>query len=193
VRLHGSTPVTRWLMSWYYQRLVITVAVTGVHRRPGVSTASLTAESEKRRRPGKDAFGMAARQLAGYSSAVLETLDETGAPWLIRARPEVDAKSCVFLLDVPRGEPLRAGPASLLYHGHDVKLWTLRSFVAVGEMEERGGRWALSCTRYVPGIEPQPAASRANGATLRERVTELSPAAAGVEPCVMWSEYNAFN
>jgi general stress protein 26 len=30
-RLYGSTPVTRWLMGWYYRRLVITVAVTGVH------------------------------------------------------------------------------------------------------------------------------------------------------------------
>jgi pyridoxamine 5'-phosphate oxidase-like protein len=190
-RLYGSTPVSRRLMNWYYQRLVITVSVTGVHTRPAVSTAPLTAETRTRTRRGNDAFTRAARHLAGYSSAVLATLDETGAPWLIRLRPEIDAYSGVLLVDVPPGERLPSGRASLLCHSHDAKLWNLRSFVAVGDLEERGGRWALSCTRYVPGMSRSPLQAarmvwrcrRASRAYLRRRRLQDQP--------VTWGEYNA--
>jgi hypothetical protein len=186
-RLYGSTPVTRWLMSWYYQRLVITVAVTGVHTRPAVSAAQLAGHQLH----GKDAFAVAARHLRGYSSAVLATVDETGSPWLLRCRPEVDSNSGVLLLDAPSGERLRAGPASLLCHGHDARLWNLRSFVAVGELEERDGRWALTCARYVPGMSRSPLQAvrmvtrcrRVSRAYLQRR--HLS------DPPVKWSEYNA--
>jgi general stress protein 26 len=190
-RLYGSTLVTRWLMNWYYRRLVITVVVTGVHTRPGVATAPQAAGLGKRRLRGKDAFAMAARQLANYSSAVLATLDETGTPWLIRLRPEVDADSGVVLLDIPPGEQVRVGPASLLCHGHDAKLWNLRSFVAVGDLEERDGRWALECSRYVPGMSRSPLQAarmvrrcrRASRSYLQRRRLSDQP--------VMWSEYNA--
>jgi hypothetical protein len=190
-RLYGSTPVTRWLMSWYYQRLVISVAVTGVHTRPGVSTDPMRARLVGRRRRGTDAFALAARHLAGYSSAVLATVDETGGRSLIRLRPEVDADSGVFLLDAPSGERLHAGPASLLCHGHDAKLWNLRSFVAVGDLDERDGRWALVCTRYVPGMSRSPFEAarmvwrcrRVSRAYLQRRHLPEQP--------VMWSEYNA--
>jgi general stress protein 26 len=188
-RLYGSTPVTRWLMSWYYQRLVITVAVTGVHIRPAVSTPPLNVP--RRRRRGKDAFTVAARQLIGYRSAVLTTVDETGTPWLVRLRPEVDADSGVLLLDIPSGEAVRSGPASLLCHGHDAKLWNLRSFAVIGDLEEQAGRWALACSRYVPGMSRSPLqAARMVRRCRRTSRRYLQPRHLSDQP-VIWSEYNA--
>jgi hypothetical protein len=188
-RLYGRTAVTRWLMSWYYQRLVITVAVTGVYARPPVSTAPLTATTGSRR--GRTTFAVAARQLAGYSSAVLATLDDTGTPWLARLRPRVDADAGAFLLHVPSGERVRPGPASLLCHGHDARLWNLRSFVAVGHLEERDGAWALRCSRFVPGMSRSP--FRAAGMVRRCRHDARSYLQRRnlEEQSVMWSEYNA--
>lgn len=188
-RLYGTTAAARWLMCWYYQRLVITVAVTGVHLRPPVSTAALT--SRLARRGSNDAFAAAARGLARYRSAVLTTLDRSGTPWLTRVRPEVDADSGVFLLDVPPGDQLRSGPASLLCHSHDAKLWSLRSFVAVGRLEERDGRWALQCSRFVPGMSRSPLEAVRMVRRCRHTSRSYLERRHLSDPSVTWNEYNA--
>lgn len=189
-QLYGSSALGRRLMSWYYRRLVITVAVTGVHSRPGLSTSDPLTRAITGRTRG-DAFTASARQLPGYRSAVLATTDEHGTPCLIRLRPEVDADSGAFLLDVPPDAHPRPGPASMLCHSHDAKLWSLKSFVVVGNLEERDGRWALICHRYVPGMSSNPlravAMVRRCRRTARDYLQrrQLSP------PSVMWAEYNA--
>jgi hypothetical protein len=188
-RLYGKTAATRWLMSWYYQRLVITVVVTGVHTRPAVSTAPLRAQLSRRR--GKDPFTLAARHLVGYRSAVLASLDEAGTPWLTRLRPDIDADSRVFVLDVSPGDQMRPGPASLLCHSHDAKLWNLWSFLAIGELEERDGRWALECSRYVSGMSRSPLQAARMVRRCRRTSRSYLERRHLSGRSVMWSEYNA--
>jgi hypothetical protein len=189
-RLYGSNALGRWLMSWYYQRLVITVAVTEVHTRPSLSTSDpLTAAITGRTH--NDAFTVAVRQLPGYRSAVLATVDEHNAPYLLRVRPEVDSDSGTFLLDVPPGAQPRSGPASMLCHSHDAKLWSLRSFIVVGHLEERDGRWALTCHRYVPGMSRNPLRAVAMVRRCRRTSRDYLQRRQLSTLSVMWNEYNA--
>jgi hypothetical protein len=189
-RLYGSNALGRCLMGWYYQRLVITVAVTGVYARPSISASDpLTAAITGRTR--NDAFTVAARQLPGYRSAVLATVDQHGAPRLLRVRPEVDVDSGTFLLDVPTDAEPRSGPASMLCHSHDAKLWSLRSFVVVGHLEERDGRWALICHRYVPGMSRNPVRAVALVRRCRRTSRDYLQRRQLSTLSVMWNEYNA--
>lgn len=189
-RLYGSNALGRWLMSWYYQRLVITIAVTAVHTRAGISTADpLTAAAPWRTRD--DAFATAARHLHGYRSAVLATTDEDGAPRLLRVRPQVDSDSGTFRLDVPPDVVRCPGPASLLCHGHNAKLWNLRSFVVVGHLDEQDGRWGFACHRYVPGMSRNPLRAVAMVRRCRGTARGYLQRRQLPTPSVMWPEYNA--
>jgi Pyridoxamine 5'-phosphate oxidase len=187
-RLYGSNPLGRALMGWYYRRLVITVAVTGVQTRPDVSTSEPLATAV----PGVTPDGVlavASRQFARYRSAVLAALDEQGNPCLIRLRPEIDADSGTFLLDLPSGEPVRSGPASLLCHSHDAKLWNLSSLVVVGRLEEQNGRWALTCDRYVPGMSRNPLRALSMVRHCRQVSRGYLQRRQLPTPSVRWTEY----
>lgn len=96
------------------------------------------------------------RRLRTYRSAVLCSLDDEGTPLLRRVRPTADPAQRALLV-TEDAEPLRAGPASLLCHSHDEKLWNLRSMVTVGRLEPRDGGWAFLPSRFVfPVPAPSP-------------------------------------
>jgi Pyridoxamine 5'-phosphate oxidase len=152
----GADPISRRLMAWYYQRLVLTVTPTRVHVRPPLPAGAPTVRSDGGRARRGSTSGEAAALLSGYDSAVLVARDAGGQPWLLRVRPELDAGTGVLAVDVPPGEPVEPGPARLLCHGHDAQLWNMTSGVVVGDLVRRDAGWGFVATRIVPGAATDP-------------------------------------
>ena len=154
-RALGADPVTRRLMDWYYQRLVLTVTPPRVHVRPALPARAAATTPGGRSRRGSTS-GEAAALLSGYDSAVLVARDAGGYPWLLRVRPELDPATGVLAVDVPDDEPVRPGPASLLAHRHDEHLWSMSSGVVVGDLVRLDAGWGFVATRIVPGAATDP-------------------------------------
>jgi hypothetical protein len=158
---YGDHALTRRLMGWYYRRLVITIRPTRVHVRESVRQRAPTSPGQpsaarSEQDGGTEAYADVARRLAGFTSGVLTGLDPQGAPWLIRVRPEPDHATGRLKMNVPPGELLSPGPGSLLCHSHDERVWKLRSFVAMGELEGVGDRWELTPARVIAGPDGNP-------------------------------------
>jgi hypothetical protein len=148
---YAATGLGRRLFDWYYMRLLITVRPDAVRAAPALAPGAPLATRAAARGAGDDAFGLALRRLPGFTSAVLAAFDGAGRPTLVRVRPRADAATRRLVLDLSAGADLRPGPASLLCHSHDEQLWSLRSFVAAGELARDGDGWAVTPSRYVPG------------------------------------------
>jgi hypothetical protein len=71
-------------------------------------------------------------------------------PSLRRARVTGPGAAGRLRLFVPPEDQLRSGPASLLAHSHDERLWSLRSVVVVGELFDADG-WTFRPERIVRG------------------------------------------
>ena|GEM_PF-5699399 len=82
--------------------------------------------------------------LAQFPDCVLSALDVNGAPLSVRCRPVPGAHPGTAHLDRPPGVALVPGPASLLCHRHDERLWQLRSFLARGALESTGAGWVFT-------------------------------------------------
>lgn len=90
------------------------------------------------------------RYLPEFERGVVSALDDDGQPF--SARCEVTAgEEPRLALALPEGLPLETGPACLLFHRHDERLWNLKSFVVRGRLrrDERG--WWLEAEQFVPG------------------------------------------
>jgi hypothetical protein len=92
------------------------------------------------------------RLLSQYPSAVIAFVDDDGFPTSFRCHPVPDAAEEVLILDPPPGMTPCAGRGGLLCHRHNEQLWGLRSFIAGGVLEERGGRWVLVPDRLTLGM-----------------------------------------
>ncbi|WP_214412610.1 pyridoxamine 5'-phosphate oxidase family protein [Sphaerisporangium fuscum] len=175
-------PPARWLMDWYYMRLLITVTPAQVIVRPPLAPA----EGEGGSVAGDDLPGAAL--LARFPSAVLGARDPSGAPVLLRTRPEPTGGG--FAVDVPPDCEVAAGPAALLVHRHDDRLANMRNALVRGELRPEGGRWVL-----VPGKVVEPAGSGGPGdvvRTLRDarRATRSYLRRRGLpRPRVRWDEF----
>jgi hypothetical protein len=91
------------------------------------------------------------RHLAGFPSAVLTAVDETGYPFSLRCTPAPDASTQTLRLHLPEGTGVRVGPAGLLCHRHDERLWNLKSFLVRGELAQDARGWVFRPRRFVPG------------------------------------------
>ena len=89
--------------------------------------------------------------LADFPTAVLTAVDDTGYPFSLRCRPELDGSTQTLRLHLPEGTGIRVGPACLLCHRHDEQLWNLKSFYLRGELERDPPGWVLHPRRFVPG------------------------------------------
>jgi hypothetical protein len=89
--------------------------------------------------------------LAGFTTAVVTTVDDTGYPFSVRCRPEPDHATQRLRLRLPESAGIRIGPACLLCHRHDEQLWNLKSFCLRGELEQDASGWILHPHRFVPG------------------------------------------
>ena len=60
-----------------------------------------------------------------------------------------DPTDRVLVVDVPDDFDLAAGPASLLSHRHNAKLWGLHSFLTTGELARAGESWRFAPATFV--------------------------------------------
>jgi Pyridoxamine 5'-phosphate oxidase len=177
---YGSGPISRWLTSVYFMRLVITVTPTAVDTRPALAPLPrflpLTG-------PGA--------VLSDYPTLVLGTRDCDGTPRLQRVRI-AGRIGHDLVVDLPDGY-IRPGPASLLGHAHDENLWHLSSAVLLGEIVSSRGRWLFRPTRAVVG------GARSGGPLAQLRALHaMRRTAAGYlarhgmsRPAVAWAEFEA--
>jgi hypothetical protein len=91
------------------------------------------------------------RYMADFSSAVLTGMDANGYPFSVRCHPKVDSVEKVLRMRLPAEGLLQPGPASLLCHSHDDKLWNLKSFLVQGVLEQEGDEWVFHPDRFIPG------------------------------------------
>jgi len=150
-RSNTGSAVSRWLMDFYYMRLLITITPTSVRAIPALGASGPLAVGHARDRGGKDSFAQAVGRMSQYGSAVLTAFDEQGSPTLLRVRPTADHRNRLFTIDTDAS--LRSGKAGLLCHSHDEQLWNLRSFAVGGELRQDGDRWVLEPDRFIPGAD----------------------------------------
>jgi hypothetical protein len=91
------------------------------------------------------------RRRREFESVVLTGVDEAGFPFSVRCRPVVDTQTHTLRIDAAPGVSLVPGPASLLGHSFDAKLWNLRSFVVRGRLESTPEGWVFHPAQFIPG------------------------------------------
>lgn len=92
------------------------------------------------------------KYLPRFESAVLTARDGEGYPYSFRCRPEQDRQAGILRIDLSEGTNVQPGPASLLCHSHDDKLWNQKIFLIRGRLEETGDGHAFRPERFVPSI-----------------------------------------
>lgn len=92
-----------------------------------------------------------AREIEQFPTAVLATVDEAGYPVSVRCTARFDATRESIEVGVPPGLEVAPGPADLLWHRHDLKLWNLRELVVQGDLARGADGWTLRPTRHLQG------------------------------------------
>ena len=93
----------------------------------------------------------AAKRLADYYEVVVTALDAAGYPVSIRqAAPRYGPATGEFAIQWPSGLAVTEGPATLLCHSHDEKLWNIRQLQIKGRLECRAGQWVFVSTDFRP-------------------------------------------
>ncbi|WP_433828051.1 pyridoxamine 5'-phosphate oxidase family protein [Actinoplanes sp. CA-015351] len=175
-------PMTQ-MTDFYYMRLLITVTPTEVIERPLPQPAGGSGALA-----GSGLLG--AEALASFDSVVLTAVDESGAPVLLRTT--VTAEEGGYRVAVPGDVPVAAGPAGLLVHRHDDKLWNLYNASVRGELVADQGGWLLRPERLV-----EPGARHKAGALDQLRILRATRAATKnylnrrglARPSIPWAEY----
>jgi hypothetical protein len=169
------------MTDFYYMRLLITVTPTEIVERPLPVPAPAAAASL----PG-------AAILADFGSVVLTAVDKTGAPVLLRTT--ASAASGGYRVEVPEDVPVAEGPAGLLVHRHDDKLWNLYNASLRGELVADGNGWLLKPDRLVePGARHKGSALdqfrilRETKATTKRYLERRGLA----RPVIPWADYRA--
>lgn len=93
----------------------------------------------------------AATQVAKFSEGVLTAVDANGYPVSVRqlALP-YDATDGSMPVTLPDALGAVEGPANLLCHFHDDKLWDMRAIQLKGRLERRGDTWVFVTTSFTP-------------------------------------------
>lgn len=95
------------------------------------------------------------RNLARYPDAVLTVTDGAGYPFSIRCVPRPDPVREVLEVDLPASVDACVGPAGILCHFHDDRLWNMTNFVAYGELEPDDDGWVFRARRLIEGAAPR--------------------------------------
>lgn len=121
----------------------------------------------------------------GYESAVLNGIDDDGRPGSTRVDVVADEPvlRCTPRFPVRLGD----GPASLLLHRHDDKLWNLRSTLVRGDLRVDGGTFVFTPSTNVPGMGHGGARALIGLLRRARRTTVAELAARGQErPKITW-------
>ena len=98
----------------------------------------------------------AAKELAKFREAVLTALDPAGYPVSVRQMaPRYDPGTGEFTVVWPSGLSVAEGPATVLCHSHDEKLWNIKQMQIKGRLERRADQWVFISTdfRRPPGSQ----------------------------------------
>ncbi|MGD2157773.1 MAG: hypothetical protein PVG14_08285 [Anaerolineales bacterium] len=87
-----------------------------------------------------------------FASAVLTGVDEQGYPFGLRCQPKLDLERRLLRVKANNTIRLQDGPACLLFHSHDERLWNQKSFVLSGELEASREGWDFRPVRFIPGM-----------------------------------------
>ena len=91
----------------------------------------------------------AAKRLAEYPEAVVTAVDPAGYPVSIRqAAPHYDPETGEFTVEWPSGLAVSEGPAVVLCHSHDEKLWNIKQLQIKGRLERREDKWVFRSTGF---------------------------------------------
>ncbi|HEX9297410.1 MAG TPA: hypothetical protein VF881_16320 [Polyangiaceae bacterium] len=117
-------------------------------------------------------WARAARDLAAYREAVVNAVDGEDYPLSVRqTAPVLDPATGTMPVAIPGALGAVAGPASVLAHFHDAKLWKLRAMLIKGRLERRGDHWIFVATEYIPPPGPFAVIARARKATAKYLAT----------------------
>lgn len=94
----------------------------------------------------------AAKWLDKFPEAVLTAIDRDGYPVSYRVSTSAYNKASGELPVPPPPGPVDVaeGPASLLCHSHDEKLWNLQIITVAGTLESRDGAWIFRTGSFTP-------------------------------------------
>jgi hypothetical protein len=98
------------------------------------------------------AWTLTMAHLDEYRNAVLTGLDARGYPYSVRCSPRPDGATRTLLMRASPGTLIQPGPAGLLCHRHDDRLWNQRSFLVRGIIEGEGLQWSFQPQQYIEGV-----------------------------------------
>jgi hypothetical protein len=91
----------------------------------------------------------AAKWLSKFDETVLTALDADGYPVSIRVNPRnYDTTTGTLPVVFPSALQVVDGPANLLSHSHDEKLWKLNMIQVKGRLERRDDGWVFRTTAF---------------------------------------------
>ncbi|CAN5671560.1 hypothetical protein BH18ACT6_BH18ACT6_18540 [soil metagenome] len=127
------------------------------------------------------------REAARFDSGVLSGLGPAGTPVSVRCSPRLDSERRVLLIDDPF--PVVPGAASILFHRHDQRLWSLRSCLISGLLIAKGEQWIFRPRRFTPGIGVGGLGSYVRLLVNGRKATNRYLAAAGLpRPRAVWED-----
>jgi hypothetical protein len=162
------------MTDFYFMRLLITVTPQEVSTRP-LPTPGAPGSSDL---PG-------GAVLARYGSVVLAARDESGAPTLVRTT--VTTEGAGYRVAVPQDVAVVEGPASLLVHRHDERLWNLHNANVQGVLRADDDGWVLVPGRVVDPNQGTLQTLRACRAATRRYLERRNLA----RPGIPWGQYKA--
>jgi hypothetical protein len=125
--------------------------------------------------------------LHAFSDAVLTGVDARGYPVSVRCQPKVDKTGEILLLHLPTDIQIVPGPAGLLCHSHDEKLWHLKSFALQGRIEHENDVSLFHVQRLLPGMNmagaPGPLATIIQGKRMMKQLLKKRGLA---QPVIPW-------
>jgi hypothetical protein len=93
----------------------------------------------------------AATWLNKFDEGVLTVVDSNGYPASVRVDPRAyDASTGELPATLPDAVRAVEGPASLLCHSHDEKLWNLQMIELKGHVEKRQDAWIFVVENFQP-------------------------------------------
>lgn len=91
----------------------------------------------------------AAKWLAKFPEAVVTAVDAEGYPVSVReTAPRYDAETGQMSVTWPAGVAVAEGPASVLCHSHDEKVWNIKAMQIKGRLERSAGDWVFISTAF---------------------------------------------
>ena len=119
---------------------------------------------------------------------MLGTLDADGMPTLLRVGLGAATDEAVTV-EVSEGAEVRPGPASLLAHSHDERLWNMRRTVLLGDLRGADGAWTFEPTRSIGGEDSSPLALMRGIITMRRTAARYLARRDLPRPRIAWAEF----